>query len=73
MSLKGNRDMEVTIKGLDMVVHLDEGEEIHDEISCKFTREKVEREAEKAGLAITNWWTDSEERYAVALLRPFHE
>ena len=73
MSLKGNRDMEVTIKGLDMVVHLDEGEEIHDEISCKFTREKVEREAEKAGLAITNWWTDSEERYAVALLKPFHE
>jgi uncharacterized SAM-dependent methyltransferase len=42
MSLKGNRDMEVTIKGLDMVVHLDESEEIHDEISCKFTREKVE-------------------------------
>jgi L-histidine N-alpha-methyltransferase len=73
MSLKATREMDVTIEGLDMVVLLDEGEEIHDEISCKFTRDKVEREAGEARLRITNWWTDSEERYAVALLRPFNE
>jgi len=73
MSLKAKRAMDVTIKSLDMVVHLDEGEEIHDEISCKFTFEKVEEEAQKAGLEVTNWWTDSAGRYAVALLRPLHE
>jgi L-histidine N-alpha-methyltransferase len=73
MSLKAKRDMDVTIKALDMVVHLDEHEEIHDEISCKFTRDKVEQEAKEAGLEITQWWTDSKERYAVALLRPSNE
>ena len=74
MSLRATRIMDVRIEALGITVHLDKDEEIHDEVSCKFTFAKLTTEAHQAGLHVANWWTDSEDRFAVALLRlPNHE
>lgn len=39
------------------------------EISCKYTRERLERLLEGTGLAVEAWYTDAAEQFAVTLLR----
>jgi L-histidine Nalpha-methyltransferase len=70
MGLRATRAIDVTIDTLDLAIHLDEGEEIHDEVSCKFRKEVVTSEALAAGLKVSGWWTDTRNRFAVALLQP---
>ncbi len=70
MGLRATRDMVVTITDIGLTIHLAEGEEIHDEVSCKFRRDVVVAEASAAGLAVNGWWTDTGDRFAVALLQP---
>jgi L-histidine N-alpha-methyltransferase len=68
-SLRANREVHAHLAAIDLDVHLEVGESIHTEWSCKFTRRQVESELDEAGLSTTNWWTDSENRFALALAR----
>ena len=68
-SLRARREVNARLNAIDLDVHFASGESIHTEWSCKFTREQVESEMSAAGLTMTHWWTDSEERFALALAR----
>ncbi|HZB96991.1 MAG TPA: L-histidine N(alpha)-methyltransferase [Candidatus Sulfotelmatobacter sp.] len=68
MRLRATRPMVVTIPGADgLRVELAAGEDILTEISVKFTREGVERELKKAGMTVSQWYTDSREWFGLAL------
>lgn len=67
--LRANREIRTRLDAIDLDVHLEAGEAIHTEWSCKFTREQIESELETVGLRTTNWWTDSENRFGLALAR----
>jgi L-histidine N-alpha-methyltransferase len=66
-SLRATRDLVVTITDLDMTVTLRRGEEIHTEVSCKFTREGLDREFARAGMEVERWLTDTAGRFALVL------
>jgi len=59
----------VSLGALDYELHLDAGDEIRTEVSCKFTRASLDASAREAGLAVFEWFTDPEDLFAVALLR----
>ena len=40
------------------------------EISCKFTRHRLERVYSDAGLRMTGWFTDPADDYALSLAAP---
>jgi L-histidine Nalpha-methyltransferase len=69
MRLRARRACVVTIPAIDLEVSFQRGEEIRTEISAKFTRERLERDYAACGLALTDWLTDSEERFALSLAR----
>ena len=45
------------------------GEELRTEISAKFRREGIEAELAAAGFEPTDWWTDTDDRFALSLAR----
>lgn len=61
-----------------ITVHLDEsrwlrleaGAEIRTEISCKFTRSSFEQSLAGTGLRLSRWFSDSNDLFALALIRP---
>ena len=57
----------VSIKALELDVGFEEGEPLRVEISSKFRRSRFERDAERSGLQVESWWTDSAGDFAVAL------
>ncbi|MFJ5520409.1 L-histidine N(alpha)-methyltransferase [Streptomyces griseoluteus] len=67
MRLRSRTAQTVKIPALGMVVDFAAGEEMRTEVSAKFRREGVGAELEKAGLDLTHWWTDSENRFALSL------
>ncbi|MFG2813438.1 L-histidine N(alpha)-methyltransferase [Streptomyces sp. NPDC048410] len=67
MRLRSRTAQTVKIPALGMVVDFAAGEELRTEISAKFRREGVGAELDKAGLELTHWWTDSEDRFALSL------
>nr|WP_202534443.1 L-histidine N(alpha)-methyltransferase [Streptomyces sp. SID3212] len=67
MRLRARRDLTVKIPELDLVVHVDAGEEVRTEVSAKFRQEGVRAELSAAGMELTQWWTDSEGRFALSL------
>ncbi|MET7613623.1 L-histidine N(alpha)-methyltransferase [Streptomyces seoulensis] len=67
MRLRSRTAQTVKIPALGMVVDFAAGEEMRTEVSAKFRREGVAAELEKAGLELTHWWTDSEDRFALSL------
>ncbi|KJY23165.1 L-histidine N(alpha)-methyltransferase, partial [Streptomyces katrae] len=67
MRLRARSAVTVKIRALDLVVPFAEGEEILTEISAKFRQERVRRELAEAGLELSQWWTDSEGRFALSL------
>ncbi|MFD0374615.1 L-histidine N(alpha)-methyltransferase [Streptomyces sp. NPDC127112] len=67
MRLRARSAVTVKIRALDLVVPFAEGEEILTEISAKFRQEGVRRELAEAGLELSQWWTDSEGRFALSL------
>jgi L-histidine Nalpha-methyltransferase len=69
MRLRATRAMRVRLAGLDLDVTFAAGEELHTEVSAKFTRPRVETELAEAGFERTRWLTDSEGRFAVSLAR----
>jgi L-histidine Nalpha-methyltransferase len=67
MRLRAARRMIVRIPELELVVPFVEGEEVRTETSAKFRLPRVRAELSAAGFALTEWWTDSADRFAVAL------
>lgn len=67
MRLRSRRAQNVYVAGLDLDVHFADGEEMRTEISAKFQREGVTAELEVAGFALSDWWTDSDRRFALSL------
>jgi L-histidine N-alpha-methyltransferase len=67
MRLRAHQALTLTFPTLDLRVRFAAGEELHTEISCKFTRPQVERELQAAGLKLKVWHEDPERRFALAL------
>ncbi len=67
MGLVARRDLVVTIGALAMRVEFAAGELLHNEVSCKFRRETIAAQLEAAGLQITDWWSDDQQRFAMAM------
>ena len=68
MRLRSLRDQDVRVDG--QVVHFEAGEEIRTEISAKFTRERLAREFNEAGLGIEAFFTDANGHFALTLAAP---
>jgi L-histidine N-alpha-methyltransferase len=69
MRLRARRAHTNTVAGLGLSVHFEQGEEMRTEISAKFTQERVEEDLAAAGLGLTSWLTDADERFALSLSR----
>jgi L-histidine Nalpha-methyltransferase len=67
MALRAERDLVVHLAALDLDVDFARGEELHTEISYKFTRQGVEATFSSAGLVLHQWYTDPEQHFAVVL------
>ncbi len=65
--LRSLTDQTVRVEGLEMEVAFAAGEEMRTEISAKFTRERLERVYEEAGLELAGWFTDPAGDYALSL------
>jgi L-histidine N-alpha-methyltransferase len=69
MRLRSTREQTVHVRGLDLDVRFDPGEEMRTEVSAKFTRDRIERELHDAGLELVAWWTDPDGDFALSLVR----
>ncbi|MCG7525297.1 L-histidine N(alpha)-methyltransferase [Streptomyces sp. OfavH-34-F] len=67
MRLRARRSLTVKIPELELVVPFEAGEELRTEVSAKFREDGVRRELAGAGLRLTHWWTDAEDRFALSL------
>ncbi len=65
--LRSLAEQTVRVEGLDLEVAFASGEEMRTEISAKFTRERLERVYEEAGLELAGWFTDPAGDYALSL------
>jgi L-histidine Nalpha-methyltransferase len=70
MRLRARDAHKTRIEALDMEVEFEQGEEIHTEISCKFTRAGLAREYSAAGLDLLSWHTDEDRLFALSLAGP---
>lgn len=70
MRLRATRDQQVRIGALDLDLSFDAGDEICTEISRKFSRRSFERELMSTGLAVDQWYSDADERFALVLVKP---
>lgn len=69
MRLKARRELSANVRGLDLEVRFEEGEELRTEISAKFTPERLEGDFAAAGLELAHWMTDPEGLFALTLSR----
>jgi len=67
MRLVATRAMSVRIPAIGMTLSFDPGAELRTEISCKFSRASLEAAAR--GFTVDGWYADSENLFALALLR----
>ncbi|MFD8720759.1 L-histidine N(alpha)-methyltransferase [Streptomyces sp. NPDC059629] len=67
MRLRSRVAQTVKVPALDLAVDFAAGEELRTEVSAKFRRAGVTAELAAAGLELTNWWTDSQDRFALSL------
>ncbi|WLQ39054.1 L-histidine N(alpha)-methyltransferase [Streptomyces laculatispora] len=67
MRLRARRALTVKIPELDLVVPFEAGEELRTEVSAKFRKDGVRDELDRAGMRLTQWWTDSAGRFALSL------
>jgi L-histidine N-alpha-methyltransferase len=70
MRLRALRPCSVLVRALGLRIELAAGEEIRTEISAKFTRARVADDYAAAGLRLTAWHTDAEQRFALSLAAP---
>jgi L-histidine Nalpha-methyltransferase len=69
MRLRARRAHTVHIPAIDLDVAFARGEELRTEISAKFTPERVAADLAAAGLDLSAWLTDPQERFALSLSR----
>ena len=67
MWLEAQRAMTVQVRVLDLVIEFEQGERMHTEISCKFTRASVEAAFEAGGLRPVDWREENEWGFGLAL------
>ncbi|MBX7548448.1 L-histidine N(alpha)-methyltransferase [Streptomyces sp. NPDC048665] len=67
MRLRSRLAQTVKVPALDLAVDFAAGEELRTEVSAKFRRAGVTEELADAGLELTHWWTDAQERFALSL------
>jgi len=67
MRLRSDRDQEVSLPAMGMVVHFGADEEMRTEVSAKFRRAGLTQELTDAGFDTAAWWTDARQDYALAL------
>jgi L-histidine N-alpha-methyltransferase len=65
MRLESQRDQQVVVDGLGLVVDFARGEQLLTELSAKFRRGGITAELAAAGFAVTTWWTDPADRFAL--------
>ena len=70
MGLRATRPMTVNLARIGLQITFVEGELLHNEVSCKFTRTTAADELSTAGMALDGWYTDRLHRFALALARP---
>jgi len=69
MRLRARHEHTTVVRGLDLPVHFDAGEEMRTEISAKFTPERLEGDLAAAGLELVRWLTDPDGLFALTLSR----
>ncbi|HEX4702367.1 MAG TPA: L-histidine N(alpha)-methyltransferase [Pseudonocardiaceae bacterium] len=69
MRLRATKAMRVRLASLDLDIQFTAGEELHTEVSAKFTRAGVAGELADTGFELIRWMTDPEGRFAVSLAR----
>lgn len=67
--LVATRAMSVHFGKLDLKVEIQKGETLHTEISCKYDRPLVESMLSEAGFQLTEWFSDPEDLFALAMAR----
>lgn len=70
MRLRATENQVVRIAAIDTTLSFVIGDEIRTEISRKFTRDGFATELEAGGLRLDEWFTDDDERFALALAAP---
>jgi L-histidine Nalpha-methyltransferase len=70
MRLRATRDMQVTVRSLDLSVTFAAGEEMRTEVSTKFRREALEAELVAAGFTPVSFYTDPADDFALLLSLP---
>jgi L-histidine N-alpha-methyltransferase len=68
MRLRARRPMRVRLPSDPRSLLLESGDEIRTELSCKFTSDSFERSLSGTGLCLTDWWTDPDDLFALALV-----
>ncbi len=70
MRLRAVRATSVSMEIAPAPLRFEPGDEIRTEISCKFTRGSFASALEGTDLELSEWWTDPEELFVLALVRP---
>ena len=68
--LEATRPMRIHVRDLNLDVDIAEGERIHTEVSCKFTRASAGEMFTGSGMDVVAWFTDADHRFAVVLATP---
>jgi L-histidine N-alpha-methyltransferase len=69
MRLRARRAHTAHIRKLDLDIYFEAGEEVRTEISAKFTRARMASDLASAGLELTRWLPDVDERFALSVAR----
>jgi L-histidine Nalpha-methyltransferase len=67
MHLESRRRQRVRIPRAALTVDFEPGERLLTEISIKFSRDGIERELGQSGMAVSRWYRDTDERFALCL------
>jgi L-histidine Nalpha-methyltransferase len=70
MWLRAREEMSARIDALGMEVGFDRGDQFRTEISCKFTRDTLDREYRAVALEPLAWYTDPDALFALSLTGP---
>jgi len=70
MHLEARRAQTARLEAIDLDLQIEAGERILTEVSCKYTRQSVERMLEAAGFSLEHWFTDANDYFGLSLSRP---
>ncbi|MFC1849961.1 L-histidine N(alpha)-methyltransferase [candidate division CSSED10-310 bacterium] len=69
MHLKANKSSTIIFSELDLHIRINQGETIQTEICRKFSQESARKMFSKAGLTVTDWITDPDDWFALAIVK----